>query len=107
MAELTKCRCSEIILGEASTCYGKVLTRLTHPVKTPKNAHNTGFLRLARPGSAGRGVHLGAKTWERPGPSLRFVSSGQALWLTAWPVRWLPPVVAYVQRTKTVNGEAI
>jgi hypothetical protein len=28
-AVLTKCRCSEIVLGEASTRYGKVLTQLT------------------------------------------------------------------------------
>jgi len=33
--------------------YGKLLTRLTGPIKTLKNAHNTGFLRLARAGRAG------------------------------------------------------
>jgi hypothetical protein len=36
----------------------KAVCRLTGHMKTLKNAHNTGFLRLARPGSAGRVVSV-------------------------------------------------
>jgi hypothetical protein len=64
---------------EASMRYGKLLTRLTHPAKTPKNAHNTGFLRLARPGSGRRGLPFGGENVGTAGSESPFVSSGQAL----------------------------
>src|ERR1700692_1007394 len=39
-------------------------------MKTLKNAHNTGFLRLARPGSAGRGVSVWGEKVGRAAPAL-------------------------------------
>src|ERR1039457_1622255 len=57
---------------------------LTGPFKIAKNAHNTRFLRLARLGSAGRGVVLGRRNMgvRRPGLSVRLF--GTTRWLTAW-----------------------
>src|SRR5580700_1675748 len=68
---LTKCRCSEIVLGEASTGYGKLLTRLT----AQRKPSETAIIRAScarRDAAVTAGVcHLGAKRWGRPGPSLR------------------------------------
>jgi len=55
----------------------KAVRRLTGLVKTLKKAHNTRPLRLARPGSSGRGVVVvGRNVWEG-GPGSPFVSSAQ------------------------------
>jgi len=75
---LTKCRCSEIVLGEASTRYGKLLTRLTGPEKTREMAHNTGFSGMARPGSDGLGLPFGGENVGAAGSESPSVSSGQA-----------------------------
>src|ERR1017187_3410713 len=48
----------------------KAVCRLTGPMKTLKNAHNTGFLRLARPGSAGRVVSVWGEKVGRAAPAL-------------------------------------
>src|SRR5450755_3639572 len=50
---------------------------LTGPFKIAKNAHNTRFLRLARLGSAGRGVVLGRRNVGLSRPGSPFVSSAQ------------------------------
>jgi hypothetical protein len=55
----------------------KAVCRLTGHMKTLKNAHNTRFLRLARLGSAGRGVVLGRRNVGVSGPGSPFVSSAQ------------------------------
>src|SRR5450631_1963041 len=44
---------------------------LTHPVKTPKNAHNTRFFQLARSDRAGRSVALGPEIRGRTALALR------------------------------------
>src|ERR1017187_7858137 len=83
---------------------------LTGPFKIAKNAHNTRFLRLARLGSAGRGVVLGRRNVGLSRPGSPFVSSAQpalsqtgccnkSVLPTAWPQRvstsegfaWLSP----------------
>src|SRR5450755_4754895 len=51
--------------------------RLTGSIKTAKNTHNTRFLRLARLGSAGRGVVLARRNVGVSGPGSPFVSSEQ------------------------------
>src|ERR1039457_2716424 len=48
----------------------KAVCRLTGHMKTLKNAHNTGFLRLARPGSAGRVVSVWGEKVGRAAPAL-------------------------------------
>jgi hypothetical protein len=47
------------------------VNRLTHPVKTPKNAHNTRFFQLARSDRAGRSVALGPEIRGRTALALR------------------------------------
>jgi len=49
----------------------KAVNRLTGPIKTLKNAHNTGFLRLARPGSVCRVVAFWGANQGRAVPALR------------------------------------
>jgi hypothetical protein len=77
-AALTKCRCSEIALGDPNTRYGKPLTRLTGPKKTREMAHNTGFLGMARPGSAGLGSPFGGENEGATASESPFVTFGQA-----------------------------
>ena len=48
----------------------KAVCRLTGHMKALKNAHNTGFLRLARPGSAGRVVSVWGEKVGRAAPAL-------------------------------------
>src|ERR1017187_8103625 len=48
----------------------KAVCRLTGHMKTLKNAHNTGFLRMARPGSAGRVVSVWGEKVGRAAPAL-------------------------------------
>jgi hypothetical protein len=55
----------------------KAVNRLTGPMKTLKNAHNTGFLRPARPASAGRVMPLGDEKVGEGGSGSPFVSSAQ------------------------------
>src|SRR5450631_2938785 len=47
------------------------VNRLTHPVKTPKNAHNTRFFQPARSDRAGRSVALGPEIRGRTALTLR------------------------------------
>src|SRR5450755_1283908 len=47
------------------------VNRLTHPVKTVGNAHNTRFLQLARSDRAGRSVALGPEIRGRTALALR------------------------------------
>jgi hypothetical protein len=85
-AALTKCRCSEIALGDPNTRYGKLLTRLTGLKKTREMAIIRALLAACScwlvalrantwewrdPAATAWVCHLGAKTWGRPGPSLR------------------------------------
>jgi hypothetical protein len=63
---------------DPNTRYGKLLTRLTGPKKTREMAHNTGFLRMARPGSGSRGLPFGGENVGAAGSESPFVSSGQA-----------------------------
>src|ERR1017187_3618046 len=48
----------------------KAVCRLTGHMKALKNAHNTGFLRLARPGSVGRVVSVWGEKVDRAAPAL-------------------------------------
>jgi hypothetical protein len=57
----------------------KAVNRLTGPMKTLKNAHNTGFSGMARPGSERLGVRHLARKRGPTGSESPFVSSGQAL----------------------------
>jgi hypothetical protein len=74
---VTKCRCSEIIPGDPNTRYGK-LNQVNGPTKSARNGHNTGFLRMARPGSDGRGLPFGGENVGAARSESPFVSSGQA-----------------------------
>ena len=69
-------RCA--VPDEASTRYGKLLTRLTGPEKTREMAHNTGFSGMARPGSDGLGLPFGGENVGAAGSESPSVSSGQA-----------------------------
>jgi hypothetical protein len=55
------------------------LPRLYGPKKTREMAHNTGFLGMARPGSAGLGLPFGGENVGRRGPSLRLSLPGRHL----------------------------
>jgi phage shock protein A len=68
---------SESFKAGASISLRKAVSRLTGSIKTAKNTHNTRFLRLARLGSAGRGVVLGRRNVGVSGPGSPFVSSAQ------------------------------
>src|SRR5580700_9124842 len=70
-------RCA--VPDDPNTRYGKPLTRLTGPKKAREMAHNTGFLGMARPGSAGLGSPFGCENVGRPGPSLRLSLPGRHL----------------------------
>src|SRR5580698_9499729 len=62
-AALTKCRCSEIVLGDPNTRYEKLLTRLTGPKKTRKWPITRASCGWRDPAVAAGVCHLGAKTW--------------------------------------------
>jgi len=83
---LTKCRCSEIVLGDPNTRYGKLLTRLTGAQKDTRNGHNKGFLRMARPGSDGRGLSFGGENIGGGRVRVSVCLFRAGIWLTAWPV---------------------
>ena len=53
------------------------LPRLYGPLKTPENAHNTGFLRMARGSGDGRGVAVWWRKRGSGGSDSPFVSSAQ------------------------------
>jgi len=76
---VTKCRCSEIIPGDPNTRYGKLLTRLTLQRKAREMAIIRASCGWRDPAAAGGVCHLGAKTWGRPGPSLRLSLPGRHL----------------------------
>ena len=78
-AALTKCRCSEIVLGDPNTRYGKLLTRLTVPKKTREMAIIWASCDWRDPAATASVCHLGAKTWGRTGPSLRLSLPGRHL----------------------------
>src|ERR1019366_8345089 len=64
MGDVPRCTWGRKYLLRKSVC------RLTGHMKTLKNAHNTGFLRLARPGSAGRVVSVWGEKVGRAAPAL-------------------------------------
>src|SRR5580693_3026827 len=76
---LTKCRCSEIVLGEAGTGYGKPLTRLTAQRKPPEMAIIRASCGWRDPAATAGVCHLGAKMCGRPGSSLRLSLPGRHL----------------------------
>jgi hypothetical protein len=54
------------ILGEASTGYGTLLSRLTVPEKPREVATIRAFCDWRDPAATGAVCHLGPKTWGRP-----------------------------------------
>ena len=66
-------------LGEASTRYGKLLTRLTAQRKPPEMAIIRASCARRGPAATAGVCHLEAKTCGRPGPSLRLSLPGRHL----------------------------
>jgi hypothetical protein len=70
-------RCA--VPDDPNTRYGKLLTRLTVPKKTREMAIIPASWDWRDPAATAGVCHLGAKTWGRPGPSLRLSLPGRHL----------------------------
>ena len=83
-APLTKCRCSEIVLGDPNTRYGKPLTRLTGPEKTREMAIKRASRDWRDPAAMAEVALWGGKRGGgRVRVSVCLFRAGT--WLTAWP----------------------